>query len=523
MLLRKPMTRLPAERDLEYRPRPYVNHSVQLKRMYDRDERLRRLLDLGLNIFDFPADMVTGCDLLSDSGTTAMTHEQWAALHLGDESYGSNRGFFMLAEQVRETFGDDFFTLPGEGEPCAFLFHQGRAAESALFSVVAQASPGATVPNNGHFDTTRANLEMQGISAVDLYSPALRRRDETVRFQGNMDLARLEAMLREQGASIPMILLTITNNTGGGHPVSMANIREVAALARDYDRPLLFDACRFAENAYFIQRYEAGYEGHSIPEIVREMFSYVDGFLVSFKKDGMVNMGGGLFLRKGGRLQHRIPGLCSRLTDEQIAREGNPTYGGLSGRDIMALVEGLRTSTRVDYLAHRIEQVAMLGQELAARDVPVILPTGGHAVYIDIDQFFEGTAMRREDYGGVAVSASLLAAFGHRTCELGCFAFGKVDPETGEDRLPELNFLRLAVPRLRYERQDLVALAHAMGLLYQMRHQISPVDIVYGRELSLRHFKARLEFRDPAWVRLLGERDSAPQVLEPRTRTMTAA
>lgn len=521
MLLRKPMTRLPAERELEFRPRPYVNHSVQLKRIYSREERLQRLLDLGLNIFDFPADMVTGCDLLSDSGTTAMTHEQWAALHLGDESYGSNRGYFMLAEQVRETFGPDFFTLPGEGDPCAFLFHQGRAAESALFSVVAHHSPGATVPNNGHFDTTRANLEMQGISAVDLYSSALRRRDGAVRFQGNMDVERLEAMLNDADLSIPMILLTITNNTGGGHPVSMANIREVADIARRYDRPLLFDACRFAENAYFIQRHEAGYEGHSVAEIVREMFSYVDGFLVSFKKDGMVNMGGGLFLRKDGRLQGKVPGLASRLTDEQIAREGNPTYGGLSGRDIMALVEGLRTSTRVDYLEHRIEQVRILGEELAARDVPVILPTGGHAVYIDIDRFFEGTAMQRGDFGGVAVSASLLAAFGHRTCELGCFAFGKVDPETGVDQLPELNFLRMAVPRLRYERQDLMAVAHAMGLLYQMRHQVSPVDIVYGRELSLRHFKARLEFRDPAWLRVLGDRETTPQLLQ--TPATTAA
>lgn len=497
--------RLPAEHDLPFVSRPYVNHAVQLKPRYTRRERFEQLHALGLNVFDFPAEMVTGCDLLSDSGTTAMTNEQWAALHHGDESYGSNRGYFLLGEQIRATFGEEFFAFPGEGEPCAFLFHQGRAAEHALFSVLARRRAGMIVPSNGHFDTTRANLELQGIRATDLFSPALRSRDQATRFQGNMDVERLGELLERHGDAVPLVMLTITNNTGGGHPVSMENIRAVSRLARQHGKPLLLDACRFAENAWFIRRYEPGYGDATIEEIVHEAFSLADGFLVSFKKDGMVNMGGGLFLRQDGAMQRCFPGLCAELTDAQVAREGNPTYGGLSGRDIMALVHGLRTSTDLAYLGHRIGQVRALGEGLARAGVPVSLPTGGHAVYIEIDQFFADTDMRREDFGGVALSASLLAAYGHRTCELGAFSFGKVDPSTGQDVLPELNYLRLAVPRLRYEQQDLDAVACAIGALHRLRHAISPVDIVYGRELSLRHFKARLRFRDPEWARLLAD------------------
>jgi tryptophanase len=285
----------------------------------------------------------------------------------------------------------------------------------------------------------------------------------------------------------------------------MEDIRAVAELAHRHGKPMLLDACRFAENAWFIRRYEAGYGHLTIEEIVHEMLSWCDGFLVSFKKDGMVNMGGGLFLRKDGALQRSFPGLAAELTDAQVACEGNPTYGGLSGRDIMALVHGLRMSTDLAYLGHRIGQVRSLGEGLARAGVPVSLPTGGHAVYLEIDQFFADTKMKREDFGGVALSASLLAAFGHRTCELGCFSFGKVDPLTGEDRLPELNYLRFAIPRLRYEQQDIDAVVCAVDALYRLRHHISPVDIVYGRELSLRHFKARLRFRDPTWARLLAD------------------
>ena len=449
---------------------------------------------VGLNVFFFPSDMVTGCDLLSDSGTTSMTNEQWAALHLGDEAYGSNRGFFLLLEQVRKTFGDAFFNDPCDGTCNAFIFHQGRACEDALFSLIACEVSGGTVPSNGHFDTTFANVSANGLKPLNL--PCTECDDAACNgFKGGMNVDGLREILESAGVNVPVVYLTVTNNTGGGQPVSMENIREVSAICSDHGIPLFFDACRFAENAWFIKERERGYASREVVEIVHEMFSYADGFTISFKKDGLSNIGGGLFLRNKGLFMSRFPKMSDKLLNWQILKEGHPTYGGMSGRDIMALVTGLQTVTKDGYLRYRISQVQRFGESMQSRGIPVVMPIGGHAVYVDVDAFFEETALNRGDYGGISLAAVLLAGYGHRACELGCFAFGQYNPDTKTETFPESNYLRFAVPRLRYEHQDLESVAEAMRIVYERRDEIPGVSVTYGRELPLRHFKARFEFK----------------------------
>jgi tryptophanase len=486
---------LPAQETLQSQPRPYFNHSVELKKVFTARERAEVLEKAGLNVFFFPSSMVTGCDLLSDSGVTTMTSEQWAALHLGDEAYGSNRGYFMLMESIQKTFGDAFFSRPGTAKPNAFIFHQGRACEDALFSLLSREGTGLVIPSNGHFDTTQANIELNHLQALNLFSPELKKSTSRSHFKGNMDVCRLEGLFRTSHASIPLVYLTVTNNTGGGQPVSMQNIAEVAAVCEKYDTPLFFDACRFAENAWFIRKYEKKFEKKSIPAIIHEMFSYVDGFTISFKKDGLVNMGGGLFIKDSGRFMTRYAALPDALLDYQIVKEGHPTYGGMSGRDIMALAVGLQLVTSQEYLSYRIRQVQAFGTRLHDMGIPVLLPVGGHAVYLDVNAFFEGTAMKPDDFGGISLTAVLLAAYGHRACELGYFAFGSYDTARKTHVFPEVNFVRFAVPRLRYEDQDLMNTAEAVKVLYEHREQIPGVDVVYGKELPLRHFKARFAFK----------------------------
>ena len=486
---------LPAQDELQTRVRPYFNHSVELKKVCTARERAEVLEKAGLNVFFFPSELVTGCDLLSDSGVTTMTAQQWAALHLGDEAYGSNRGYFTLMENIRETFGEAFFAEPGTSSPNAFIFHQGRACEDALFSLLSGVGTGLIIPSNGHFDTTQANIELNQIRALNLFSPELKDPASRSHFKGNMDVSRLEELCKTKGSKIPLIYLTVTNNTGGGQPVSMGNIRDVAAVCEKHGIPLFFDACRFAENAWFIKEYEGTYGDKSIPNIIREMFSHVDGFTISFKKDGLVNMGGGLFLKRCGRFTKRYAALADALLDYQIVKEGHPTYGGMSGRDIMALAVGLQVVIRQEYLSYRIRQVQDFGKSLHDKGIPVLLPIGGHAVYLDVNAFFEDTAMQPDDFGGIALTAVLLAAYGHRACELGYFAFGSYDTKQDTHVFPEVNFVRFAVPRLRYEDQDLQNVAEAVKILYDHREHIPGVDVVYGRELPLRHFKARFAFK----------------------------
>ena len=342
---------------LQTSPRPYINHSVEFKKTNTIKERMLLLEKVGLNVFFFPSEMITGCDFLSDSGTTTMTNEQWASLHLADESYGSNKGYYMLREKILKVFGSGYFNSPESGQPNAFIFHQGRPCEDALFSMLGKVGENQTIPSNGHFDTTEANIEANRIRPVNLFSQELKAEDEKFRFKGNMDTNALKTLLEDKKTRIPLIYLTITNNTGGGQPVEMANIKEVSNLAHLHKIPLFFDACRFAENAWFIKKYESGYRNKSISQIILEMFSYVDGFTISFKKDGLVNMGGGLFIKNNGLFMKKFPDIPDELINFQIRTEGHSSYGGMSGRDIMTLVVGLTTVLQEDYLDYRINQV----------------------------------------------------------------------------------------------------------------------------------------------------------------------
>jgi len=493
-MVREVIKNFKSENELVIKPRSYINHAVSFKKSFTAEERAKMLEKVGLNVFFFPAEMITGCDFLSDSGTTTMTDEQWAALHFGDESYGSNKGYFKLKDTIKDVFGESFFKEPATGKPNAFIFHQGRPCEDALFSVIGRLGEGMIIPSNGHFDTTEANIQANRIDAKNLFSPELKDPNSRSFFKGNMDIQKLKELFLSCPGKIPVVYLTITNNTGGGQPVSMENIRQVSELSHSYNVPLFFDACRFAENAWFIRKFEHGFGNKTIKDIVKEMFSYVDGFTISFKKDGLVNMGGGIFLKEGGLFVTKYPQMQDDLMNYQIIKEGHPTYGGMSGRDIMALATGLKTITKLEYLDHRINQVRDFGENMVKFGIPILTPIGGHAVYLDVNKFFEGTNMQPKDFGGVSFTAALLAAYGHRACELGYFAFGSYNKETGEEKFPEVNFVRFAVPRLRYEKQDLDSAAEAVKALYDNKTKIPPVRVTYGKELPLRHFKAKFEF-----------------------------
>jgi len=469
--------------DTAHLPRPHVNAFVRLHHPFYPHQRLEAAVKAGWNVFKFPSEMLMGGDLLSDSGTTTLTLEQLSALLLGDEAYGSNWGYFQLIEQMDTTFGL-------KKERCEYyLFHQGRAAEHALFSHLK--GEGLVIPSNSFFDTTRANAEANGITALDLPDTS------DPRFAGNIDLGKLERVLKKHRGKVPFVLMTLTNNTGGGQPVSMENLYEAHKLASDrYDVQLFFDMCRFAENAWFIKQREEGFASKDIPRIVHQMFSCCEGFTISFKKDGMANMGGALVIRRGAQFLGKQPHLLETLRDHQILTEGHPTYGGMSGRDIMTIVEGLRTVVKEEYLEGRIRLVNEFGSYLASLGVPVVQPFGGHAVYIDVDEFFADTKMRREDFGGISLTALLLLK-GVRLCELGAFAFGKFDQKTGKEKLPARNYVRAAVPRNKYEIADLRYVADCIGGLYERRHELPRAIPESGREKTLRHMKARfqLEYR----------------------------
>lgn len=489
------LQQFPGEDSLSSQPRPYFNHSIELKGTFTPEERAKVLGKVGLNIFFFPSDMITGCDTLSDSGTTTMTNEQWAALHMGDEAYGSNRGFFALMEQIKETFGEEFFNDPECGRPNSFIFHQGRPSEDALFTAIGNAGTGLIIPSNGHFDTTEANIEANSIKAVNLFCPEFKDLESKSHFKGNMDTKRLRELLDKSADKVPVVYMTITNNTGGGQPVSMENIKETAEIASKHNLPFFFDACRFAENAWFIKEYEKGYKNKKVADIAREMFSYADGFTISFKKDGLVNMGGGLFLRDKGKFVEKYPTIPQQIMDFQITTEGHSTYGGMSGRDIMATAVGLGIVTNDKYLSYRMGQVRDFGEQMDKSGMPVIMPIGGHAVYLDVNRFFEGTEMKPNDFGGIALTAVLLAAYGHRACELGYYAFGRYDKKTGTETHPEVNFVRFAIPRLRYEKQDLDYVAECVKVMHENREKIPGVKVDFGQDLSMRHFKSKFSFK----------------------------
>ncbi|MHA1775916.1 MAG: tryptophanase [Promethearchaeia archaeon] len=525
---------------------PLPSHKAYIVRNYKtvtREQRERILKETEYNMFSFPADLLY-LDYLSDSGTTSMTDLQWAALMLGDESYGRNRGYYVLLEAFRDTFErgehplrpldlimkgeestqllmEELYLKSYEGgfvnggkyqlmRPNTFICPQGRVAEHLLFSTLAEIlheidpSKHYAIPNNGHFDTTGANIRAVNIDPINVFDKKVVlepfRVEDTPNsnpFKGNMDVAQLETIIQERGAdSIPLIYLTITNNSVAGQPVSMANIKEVKSIADKYNIPLFFDACRFAENAYFIKQYEDGYGDKSVKSIVQEMFSYADGFTISLKKDGLANMGGALFLRDNGVFVQKYSlngkNVGIRIKEKQIVTIGNDSYGALSGRDIMALTMGLYEVVKESYLKARIGLTQYFAAELGKRDIPVILPPGGHAVYIDMDRFLEGTDLTTEDFGGVGFTIELLRHYGIRACELGPFAF-EWDQRSPEERKGILNFVRFAIPRNAYTKADIDYTVAAITELYKNKHIIPKVRISRGRELSLRHFQSGLE------------------------------
>lgn len=525
-------------------PRP--SHKAYVVRNYktvSRQQRERVLKETEYNMFSFPADLLY-LDYLSDSGTTSMTDLQWAALFLGDESYGRNRGYYVLLEAFRDTFerGDNpvkpiDLIMKGEDDvdvlmdelylksyqggfvnggkfqlmrPNTFICPQGRVAEHLLFSTLAEIlheidpTKHYAIPNNGHFDTTGANIRAVQIDPINVFDKKIVLEEfpvsdlsKTNPFKGNMDIEQLESIIQERGAdSIPLIYLTITNNSVAGQPVSMANIKAVKNIADKYSIPLFFDACRFAENAYFIREFEEGYADKSIRTVVKEMFSYADGFTISLKKDGLANMGGALFLRDQGvfvqkySLNNQNVGI--RIKEKQIVTIGNDSYGALSGRDIMALAMGLYEIVKESYLRSRVEQTRYFAAELAKQNVPVILPPGGHAVYIDMDRFLEGTDLTTEDFGGVGFTIELLRHYGIRACELGPFAF-EWDQRSEEERKGILNLVRFAIPRNAYSKEDIDYTVAAVVELYKNKELVPKVRISRGKKLSLRHFQTGLE------------------------------
>ncbi|HET7059263.1 MAG TPA: tryptophanase, partial [Nitrospiraceae bacterium] len=414
-------------------------------------------------------------DLLTDSGTSAMSDDQWAGMMLGDESYAGSKNYYHFEEAVRSIFGYTH-VIPT---------HQGRMAENLLFSAVVK--PGMCVPNNIHFDTTRANIEHQHAEALDLVIKEAYDPHCDVPFKGNMDLVRLEETINRVGqAQIPLAMVTITNNSGGGQPVSMENIRQTRSLLKRYGIPLFFDACRFAENCFFIHEREPGYADTSILDIARELFSYGDGCTMSAKKDGLVNIGGFLSLNHDQWAQD--------ITNMLILVEGFPTYGGLAGRDLEAMARGLREVLDEEYLRFRIGQVRYLGELLDNAGVPILKPIGGHAVYLNAKEFLPH--VRRDEYPGQALVVALYREYGIRGVEIGTVMFGKKDAATGRMTFPELEMVRLAIPRRVYTNMQIAYVAESLIELYRHRDRIGGLTLTYEAPV-LRHFTARFQELPP--------------------------
>ncbi len=452
---------------------PFRIKSVEPIRMTTPAERERILREAGFNVFLIHADDVV-IDLLTDSGTGAMSAAQWSGLMRGDESYAGSPSFYRFQERVREVFGFEH-VLPT---------HQGRASERILFELVG--GPGRLVPNNTHFDTTRANVEHSQATAVDLPIPEARQPAVEHPFKGNVDVAALEKLIEEVGTErIPLVMVTVTNNSGGGQPVSLANLRAVRAVCDRYELPLFLDACRFAENAWFIKLREPGMQDHSVQEIVREMFALADGATISAKKDGLANTGGLLLLRDETLYQQA----CNLL----ILTEGFVTYGGLAGRDLEALAQGFEEVLHEDYLAYRIQSVGYLGRQLTAAGVPIVQPPGGHAIYIDAASLCP--QIPAAAFPGQAVVCDLYRRAGVRAVEIGSVMFGGHDDEAARPHhpaSPRLELVRLAIPRRVYTQSHLDYVIEAAAEMADNAAALRGLRIVHEPPV-LRHFTARFE------------------------------
>ena len=449
---------------------PFRIKSVEPLRFTTRPQREEILKAAGYNLFNIHADDVL-IDLLTDSGTSAMSARQWGGMIEGDESYAGSRSFYQLEQVVKDLTGFRHF-IPT---------HQGRAAEKILFSIMG--GQGKIIPNNTHFDTTRANIEVSGAEAIDLLPPEGIDPRKRADFKGNMDLNGLEDLIRQNGPErIPLVMLTVTNNSNAGQPVSMENIRKTAELSHHYDIPFFLDACRFAENAYFIKMRESGYEKTSVRDIAREMFSYADGCTMSGKKDGLVNMGGFLALNDDN--------LAQQARNILVVTEGFPTYGGLAGHDLQAFAIGLDEVLEEDYLKYRIRSVTYLGEHLTELNIPIFQPPGGHAIYLDAGAFLPH--IPAHEFPGQALACELYLSAGIRSCEIGSVMFGKTDSATGKFVPATLEMVRLAIPRRVYTKSHIDYVIECIGNVFSQRNKLKGMRIVYEPPV-LRHFTAVFE------------------------------
>ncbi len=448
---------------------PYRIKSVEPIKLLVPEERLYRLRQANYNVFKLDGSDIY-LDLLTDSGTGAMSARQWAALMLGDETYAGARSFRNFEKTVKEIFGKRFLL------PC----HQGRSAENMVFSTVLK--KGQYVLNNTHFDTTRGNTLHKGGIPVDLPCPEADS-EESIPFKGNMDVVKLEAFIREHTPEqIAMVIMTITNNSVGGQPVSMSNIHEVSRICRYYRIPFFFDCARFAENAFFIKRDEPGYQNKSIAEITTEMFACCDGAMMSAKKDGLANIGGFIILDDEE--------LFGKLTEMLILIEGFPTYGGLAGRDLEVLSVGLKEVMDYDYLDFRIDQVKYFGEKIKEAGIPIVEPTGGHAVFCDAGQLLPH--IPPEQFPGQSLTAAFYVEGGVRVVEIGSLMFGGVDPNTGEKMTARRELVRMALPRRVFTNSHLDYIAATAERIVARKESLRGFEIT-REPVFLRHFTCDLK------------------------------
>lgn len=448
---------------------PFRIKMVEPIKLTTREQREQLIEEASFNPFLLRAEDVI-IDLLTDSGTSAMSADAWGAMMRGDESYAGARSWYRFRDTVKDIFGFDQ-VIPT---------HQGRAAEHILFSVMVQ--PDSVIPNNTHFDTTRANIEFCGGRAVDLPCVEADDLQSDYPFKGNMNIAGLKKLIADEGAEhIPLVMVTVTNNSGGGQPVSMANIKEISRIARSAGIPFYIDACRFAENSQFIRRNEPGYEKTGAAEIAKEMFSYADGCTMSAKKDSFANIGGFLCTNDAD--------LAQRERNILILTEGFPTYGGLAGRDLEAIAVGLREVLDEHYLDYRLLSTRYVVRHLDEAGIPVVMPAGGHAVYLDARRFL--SHIEPLQYPGQALAVELYLEAGIRGVEIGTVMFG-IDAHTGEERPARLDLLRLAIPRRVYTQSHMDYVLEGINLVWERRADVRGLRIVEAPKF-LRHFTAKFE------------------------------
>jgi len=449
---------------------PYKIKMVEPINLIPKEERKSALKRAGYNLFSLKSEEVF-IDLLTDSGTNAMSDKQWAGIMQGDESYAGSRNFYNLKDTVEDIFNYSYI-VPA---------HQGRGAEQVLFPLMVQ--KGDYVLSNMHFDTTKAHVELTGGRAKNFVIDEALDTDKYHPFKGNFNVPKMEEFIKEKGKDkISMIIITITCNSAGGQPVSMQNIKEVSQLAKKYDLPVIMDAARFAENAFFIKSREQEYEDSSIKEIIREMFSYTDAFTMSAKKDAIVNIGGIIGIKDNEELYNKV-------RSQAVPFEGFPTYGGLAGRDMEAIARGLREGIKYSYLKHRIDQISLLGKKLKSNGIPIQYPVGGHAVFVDARKLLPHIPY--EEFPAQALANELYLEGGIRGVEIGSLLLGR-DPETKKQLKSPFEFLRLTIPRRVYTDSHLNFVAESLINIKDRVEEIKGLTFTYEPEI-LRHFTARMK------------------------------